>query len=544
MRRGKRLSRSNIIGEQGELLFKIWALSNQLVANRAETDMGIDFFCQVASPVPGSSSIEGMGPVLCAQVKTVDAGSDNPRLKINRIDATDLLRQTQATCLFGIQLSDKSVRFQFLDRPFIVRLMEFLDSKHKQLSIPYKDLSDDAGLFARLLKRYSSPFEQIKLRIHLVQLRLRSDIPGSCFSIESADEDSLPEVSVPWITSAFSIDADAKEEVRLKFLREGDFDPEQQGVGLHPSIGEAFRETNSSRAKILGGHSVAVKVKARFKDEVAVETFLYREFGTEKSFTHNSGLRITMDRATVQHPDGHHYHPIESEVFRPSSPMPISGRPLVFFRLFREGATIELQPGWEERLERYGESLTSIGASINSWPDLCAALKFELRRLCLGDLMDEEFSRSSWMLEALLLKELPIGALANGFLVGPAADHAIDDVPTETVIATVPIGLNWKNMGLVIWLECEAEVFLWEQKICGIRLKQHLSWRLQKARRFEKSIYPEIWFRKDWPAVPLREGLSGVSSWNNDGGTRNPFEATIRRVSESEPLEGDANPRY
>ena len=501
--------------------------------------MGIDFFCQVASPVPGSGSIEGAGPILCAQVKAVDAGSSNPRLRINRIDATDLLRQTQATCLFAIQLSDESVRFQFIDCPFIGRLIDFLESKHKQLSIPYKELSDDAGLFLRLLKRYSNPFEQIKLRIRLVQLRLKSDIPGSRFSIESTDEDSLSEVSVPWITSAFSIDADAKEEVRLKFLRDGDFDPEQQGVELHPSIGKAFRETNSSRATILGGHSAAVKVKARFKDEVAVETFLYREFGTEKSFIHNSGLRITMDRATVQHPNGHHYHPMESEIFRPSSPMPITGKPLVFFRLFRGGATIELQPDWEEPLERFGKSLSSIGAAIASWPDLCAALRFELRRLCLGDLMDEEFSRSSWMLEALLLKELPIGALANGFLVGPAADHAIDDVPTEAVIATVPIGLNWKDVGLVVWLECEADVFLWEDKICGIRLKQHLSWRLAKAKRFVKSIYPEIWFRKDWPAVPLREGLGGVSSWHNDGGTRNPFEATIRRASEDKPLRED-----
>ena len=134
------------------------------------------------------------------------------------------------------------------------------------------------------------------------------------------------------------------------------------------------------------------------------------------------------------------------------------------------------------------------------------------------------------MLDALLLKELPLGAMVNGFLVGPAADLPIAEIPTEAVIAAVPIGLNWKNIGIVVWLECEADAFLWQDAICGIRLKKHLSWQIQKTRRFEKSIYPEMWFCKDWPAVPLREGLGGLSNWSYDGTKRLPFEATVRRI--------------
>ena len=67
------------------------------------------------------------------------------------------------------------------------------------------------------------------------------------------------------------------------------------------------------------------------------------------------------------------------------------------------------------------------------------------------------FSRTAWLLEALLIREFPVGALANGFLVGPAADHPLDEVPTEPAIASVPICLNWKDVGIVIWLECEAD---------------------------------------------------------------------------------------
>jgi hypothetical protein len=79
MDRGKRLSRGNVIGKQGELAFAQWALDHQLSANKADTDVGVDFFCQVMAPVANSESIEGAGSILGAQVKAVD-DEDKPRL--------------------------------------------------------------------------------------------------------------------------------------------------------------------------------------------------------------------------------------------------------------------------------------------------------------------------------------------------------------------------------------------------------------------------------------------------------------------------------
>jgi hypothetical protein len=63
---------------------------------------------------------------------------------------------------------------------------------------------------------------------------------------------------------------------------------------------------------------------------------------------------------------------------------------------------------------------------VDAWPDLCKALKQRIQLLCLGDLLDEEFSRTTWLLEALFIKNMSIGVLANGFLIGPAADKSSD----------------------------------------------------------------------------------------------------------------------
>lgn len=532
MDRGKRLSRSNIIGEEGELLFRRWALKHQLTANKVKQDIGIDFFCQVMAPVSGSTSVEGQGPVLGAQVKTVEDG-DDARLVIDRIDGTDLLRQTQATCLFGIRLSDESVHFQFVDRNFIDRLVAFLDTENDQLTTSYKTLAADSALFLRLLKRYANPFEQIQLRLYLIQQRVSSGIPGSRFSVVSSGGETRSLVGVPWIPSAFAIDEKARDEVRLKFLREGIIDPEQEGIDLHPVIGEALRETNSSAAVLSGRGAVVTKVRVRLGDATAVQPFEYREFGTEKNFVHRSGLRITMDRATQKLSDGHRYHSLESEVFRPRHPTSLAGTAFNFFRLFRPGASVELQHGWEVPLETFGESLTSLGDAVNAWPDLCKALKLPTRLLCLGDLRDEEFSRTAWLLEALLIRNLPIGMLANGFLIGPAADQPVEQLSTTVVLANVPIALNWKDTGIVVWVECEAKAYLFEDLMCGFQLKEQTSWRIQKAHRFDKSIYPEVWFFRDWPVLPIREGLSGISNWTHDGIAKRSLEAKIRLVGSS-----------
>lgn len=529
MDRGKRLSRSNIIGEEGELLFRRWALKHQLTANKVDQDVGIDFFCQIMAPVSGSTSVEGKGPVLGAQVKTVEDGED-ARLIINRIDATDLLRQNQATCLFGIRLSDESVHFQFVDRNFTDRLVAFLDTENDQLTISYKTLAADPALFLQLLKRYTNPFEQIGLRVHLIQQRISTNIPGSRFSVVSTGEETRSLVGVPWILSAFSVDEKARDQVRLKFLREGILDPDQEGIELHPVIGEALRETNSSAGVLSGRGAVMTKVRVRLGDVTAVQPFEYREFGTEKNFVHGSGLRITIDRATQELSDGHHYHSVESEVFRPRRPRSLIGTAFNFFRLFRPGATIELQHGWEAPLETFGEGLTSLGDAVNAWPDICKALKLSTRHLCLGDLHDEEFSRTAWLIEALLIKNQSIGALANGFLIGPAADQPLDQLSTIAVLANVPIALNWKDTGIVVWLECEAEAYVFENLICGFHLKEQTSWRIQKTLRFDKSIYPEVWFSRDWPALPIREGLIGISNWTHDGTAKRPFEAKIQRI--------------
>jgi hypothetical protein len=115
---GKRMSEFQQIGKLGEDYFQYWAATHHINATKAAFDIKIDFLCQGLAPVPGSKSVEGTGSMFEAQIKTVQSGGPLSRVVLERKDATDLLRQTQATSIFAVQLDSHAVFFKFLDEDF------------------------------------------------------------------------------------------------------------------------------------------------------------------------------------------------------------------------------------------------------------------------------------------------------------------------------------------------------------------------------------------------------------------------------------------
>jgi hypothetical protein len=210
--------------------------------------------------------------------------------------------------------------------------------------------------------------------------------------------------------------------------------------------------------------------------------------------------------------------------------VPLTGNVLVFFRLFKPGAVLSLRPGWDLPLSSFSESLEHVGEALDSIPYLCQSLGLHLSEVTLSDLKDEEFARSNWFLEALLLKGVAIGQMMSGFIVGPAADLPLEQVPTSPIFISVPAALNWKDKGIVVWIECDGEAFLHEGLICGVRLTRQKSWRVEKGKRFRKSTFPELWIAKEWPAIRIGADTSGTQSWTFDPTDLRPLEAVIIAV--------------
>lgn len=82
----------------------------------------------------------------------------------------------------------------------------------------------------------------------------------------------------------------------------------------------------------------------------------------------------------------------------------------------------------------------------------------------------------------------------------------------------------------MIWVECERDGFLHEELLCGVRVKQHRSWTIEKTRRYDKSVHPELWIAQDWPDIPIGSEETGISGWTFDPAVTLPLEALIRKT--------------
>ena len=132
--RGKRRSLSQKIGDKAEHQFGAWATDRGLSATLVWKDYGLDFVCQIFQKVPRSTSEEIHGAVLMAQVRGTE-GASRPRIKLNREDAENLLRQTGPACVVALNPNTGPVAFRFVDETFSEQLEEFLRTPQASMTL-------------------------------------------------------------------------------------------------------------------------------------------------------------------------------------------------------------------------------------------------------------------------------------------------------------------------------------------------------------------------------------------------------------------------
>ena len=510
------------VGSSGEKFFAYWASQHRLLATKAEDDIGIDYLCQVSTPVQGSTSLEAQGSMLGAQVKSVVSGA-SARVVLERIDAVDLLNQTQATCLFGVQLDAEIVRFRFIDTGFVDQLLTFVAGNNESWSFPFADLSEDAEDFYIALAQIANPFFQQRLRIHQAQRRLERAIPGAAFSVRTCGAGTSSYVHVPRVHDAYLIDEAAAGNARIQILERGYADPTQQGIGFLPEIQQIVNETQSTALVLTGAAGEIVDVKIRSNGDEATASFDVREYRDEVSLVHRAGFRLTVSAARKN--SDHYVHELEHDLFVPDQRYDWDDETFAFFELFRPGAELVLPGGRVWPLTMFGESVQHLGAAIKACRGVSEALQ-KLLDFALADLNDEEFSHSLNFLNAFLLEGITVEQLVQGFVLGPGAELPTTSLSTRRFEIRLPVGLNWKSSGVVAWITGQAEGFIHEGKLCGFRMARQSGWSIETHPRFDKSLYPEAWFFADWPPIPIGSLQVGVSSFDYSG-CETPLEAEL-----------------
>ena len=99
------------------------------------------------------------------------------------------------------------------------------------------------------------------------------------------------------------------------------------------------------------------------------------------------------------------------------------------------------------------------------------------------------------------------------FLVGSAADADPRQMPSEPVRVELPIILNLKDRGVILWVRARGTAFCTgDGQWCGLRIEEQLAWSYEVHAKFKKSVYPEAWISRDLP--PLLIGAQSRDSRN------------------------------
>jgi len=68
----------------------------------------------------------------------------------------------------------------------------------------------------------------------------------------------------------------------------------------------------------------------------------------------------------------------------------------------------------------------------------------------------------------------------------------------------IPVVLNMQDTGFVFRVTGPCVVFFSDTgSISGLRVKGPTTHVMERTSRFTKSVFPEMWIRTHWPAVPL-----------------------------------------
>lgn len=222
----------------------------------------------------------------------------------------------------------------------------------------------------------------------------------------------------------------------------------------------------------------------------------------ENAFTHPVGLSLVMSDRRME--EDIWVHELEGRIFAGPLSLGDAREVLPFLRLLRSGAQCSVDGHHFLPIENWGESITRIGPGVEALERIAEGLKLDLKEFHLADFGEEDFGRAVTFLDAFMLQGAPLEGIANSIILGPTALKEPGNIPTERVLMYVPVVLNLKAKGLILWVSARGAVYLSDEgQRCGLRIEEQQDWCSEAHEKFEKSVYPELWIRKQWPSIRL-----------------------------------------
>jgi hypothetical protein len=507
----KKRSKGQRIGTQGENEFRGFAERHSLIANKAEQDFGTDFLCLRQGHSDARGVAQVLGGVFGAFVRATT--SRRGRVKLDRDDAEHLLGCEYPIAIVVPHLVDPvTIHARFVDAELAAVLGNFIVSKQKNLYITLPLLRPESA-FDTELERAAAPGFVESVRVSLAESGLRAAIPASRIQVHRGPDGAYTLVQVRDFFSQFRDGDETRERLyAAMFGHEALIRPRLRSVPLRDEILRNLARLPqpvviASRLS-AGEHDV----EATAVDGTSVKcTFDVRISPGFTGWIHSSGFAITVSERTEY--QGQWVHLLKAHT-DPNVSVDLAAHADLW--RFLEACV----SGGKLRL--YGEDHDGIDVDNFESLGFYGAFATYLRRIeqlgvwapgawKLEDGADVEVLNSMALLAEVAIGGESIAALGFAWKELPFEEEGVRP-------AWVPIAMNLRDRGLVVWVRTEAHLLVNDGRYVGLRFDGISEVRIDlRDARFKKGRWPEIVVDADL-AVPLappeERELSDPSEWN------------------------------
>jgi hypothetical protein len=528
--RAKRRSLSQKLGRTGELIFAKWATEHGFTTNKSEDDFGIDFFCQQLKPL--SRRIEEVTGVVFAVQARATSRPARPCVVLERDDVETALRVNAPFCLVAVLLNTEEISFRFLDTALLEEWTSFLKSDKKTYRHYIERMQSGTTAFVRGLEQVSSPGFRHMIEESKAKARLEAALPQAVLEVRGGPR-GFTLVTVPVLSAIFHLaDTNSHEDAMRLFFTpepfETSFESALKRFPVHEPL-KAVAGLSTGPMVVMGEAETSVRLFVERHGQREEAAFLERRIGDVRAYIARSGLVIEISDAREDKATGHFHHHCSSFVVQQGASNLLASGDLPFLKLLHPGA--QLNEVGRDGLSIEMFNAQHLGAAVEAVEKVFAALKIPLDEAYLADFNDPEFGRKVGFLDAVLDRETSTPIIPT-FIIGVPESETLDEHQWRPGTYRVPVVLNLKGRAVVVWLEGEADGYLYEGVIHGFRFKSASFVRADANFPEHPSVKGiEAWIYEDWPALPLSD--PPASSFNATKHGSLPFGGHFSMVRQS-----------
>jgi hypothetical protein len=174
---------------------------------------------------------------------------------------------------------------------------------------------------------------------------------------------------------------------------------------------------------------------------------------------------------------------------------------LEFIKALKEGDTLCLPSDLNIPLDHWG-NLKYLGYGIKALEKVLSYLNLPGSNLKLKDVGQSYILMTAELINAFI-EGIGVEKIVSGFVFELAGKNLKEENWKECRFK-VPIVMNLQSHGVVIWLTGKGSMYFTDDCICGFRPEQLEHWTYEvRDELFPEVIFPELWFYKNWPPIPL-----------------------------------------